>query len=277
MSLKIELVIPIIGHFEETHKVLQSWKKCAGEDYTTTIVDNGSTEEGVTEFSSPIVDRVIAPGRNLGLTDSLLWSFEENDSDIYVFTHSDVLAWQEDWVHMLKEFFGKDDKLGMGGAVGAVGVGQDGGRMATFLRFIGKEWGKCSCHEQVWQHHGEWTPDEGIYSATLDGCVLFVRKSAALEVGLTRFLHHWYDREWPLQMWDAGYTVMTLPFACDHYSGLTANSSEIYARDGMKYITSEGQGPDNAVYLDGLRRWTDKWAYRLPAYANSAGKLLWSN
>lgn len=289
--LSIDIVIPVINQHAITERVAKQWLKYASSGYAGKIVliDNNSDpplqdmwDSDLAPISFALSVQIMRNEQNLGLIESLVQALEYSSSDLLIFTHNDLLIWRQDWDLTVESFFLSHPNLGLAGAVGGVGLADDGGRLGTYSRFLGREWGGCECHEVVWQHHGSWTPDEGIPVAVLDGAMMIFRRSALDKVGIDRSypLHHWYDRDISLSFLSAGYHVMVIPLEVDHYSGLTANASPVYHDAAREWLISHGESIPNGnadlgTYLVGERIWRRKWKDRLPVIVDRSFSVRW--
>ncbi len=249
--MKLSLVIPFIDQVDITKHCIETALKNAGSEFELLLIDNGS-DKGTHRKVMPKADNVryIYNAENTGVLPTFKQGFEKTDSDIIGFIHNDVLLHHEGWVQTVINAFESTPKLGLAGIFGAVGIGDNGGRIRSMSQMLGKEWGKCECHEVAWQHHSELL--DGMHPAViLDGVGMFFSREAANSLMNTdmfdswRAPHHFYDRIIPLKLIDGGYKIATIGLQFDHWSGATANSSEKYAATGLKWLT------ENATLTEG--------------------------
>lgn len=221
---------------------------------------------------------------NKGVLSSFPQGLELAKGDIIAFIHSDVLLWDEGWDERIAEAF-KNKQIGLIGLFGAVGVGNNGGRVRSQSNMLGKEWGKCEGVEFAWQHHSEHVT--GLVPATiLDGVGMFFSREALQSLTETdmfdswRAIHHFYDRIIPLKLIDKGYKVATLGIGFDHWSGITANASKVYEATGKKWLIEnnsyrEDVNIDKQIYDIAERQFMDEFQRRLPCTVDSNWDYIW--
>lgn len=288
--MKLSLVIPFIDTEDITKHCVETAVKNAGNDFELVLIDNGSepdVAERMTVFAYDLNHNTqyIRNLENIGVLPSFKQAFDKTDSDIICFIHSDVLLHTPDWVNKVEQMFSEVPKLGLAGIFGAVGVGENGGRIRSQSNMLGKEWGKCECHEIAWQHHSEHL--EGYApAAILDGVGMFFSREAANSLIETdmfdswRAPHHFYDRIIPLKLIDKGFKVATIGLGFDHWSGATANSSEKYTKSGAKWLTDNGydilaDGVDRSIYLIAETQFFKEFGHRIPCYVHADWQYEW--
>jgi glycosyltransferase involved in cell wall biosynthesis len=251
--MKVSLVVPYIDQLDKVALCLQTAHKNAGAGYELVTINNGSE----VPLSSALVDNnenvFINNEVNLGVLPTFKQGYENATGDIILFIHSDVLIHETDWVPKLQGIFEQLPDLGLGGFLGARGIGENGGRIDVSSNLRGEVWGGCDCHDIAAKHHGELI--EVVTPATVvDGLgMAFRRETLQRLVDETdvfadwRAPHHFYDKILSLKVIQLGYKVATIPFACDHYSGATANHSQIYQDTMKKWLADHGnEVTDNA-------------------------------
>lgn len=286
--MKVSLIIPFIDEPEVTKHCLETACKNAGSDFELLLIDNGSDKNYLPEFQKVIGKKPrILQIRNLTNIGVLL-TFKQGfmaSGDIIGFIHNDVLLHEENWVQKVSDAFEGNPHLGLVGIFGALGVGNNGGRVRPQSNMLGLEWGKCECHPVAWQHHSEYI--EHLAPATiLDGVGMFFSRDAAQELIRTdmfdswRAPHHFYDRIIPLKLIDKGFLVGTLPLGFDHWSGATANSSEKYAETGKAWLESQNtynpaEPVDKQIYDIAERQFFDEFGARIPCSVDQAWNYTW--
>lgn len=281
--MKLTLVVPFIDQLDITKHCVETALKNAGQDFELLLIDNGSDKYSATTFPKEV--RIIKNKENSGVLATFKQGFQETDSDIVGFIHNDVLLHGENWVKQVIDAFTTVPKLGLAGIFGAVGVGDNGGRIRSQSNMLGLEWGKCGCHEVAWQHHSEFMPTISP-AAILDGVGMFFSRDAANSLMATdmfdawRAPHHFYDRIIPLKLIDRGFRVATVGVGFDHWSGATANSSEKYAETCRKWLEAtgnliEGAPMDQQVYNIAERQFFNEFGHRIPCYVHSDWNYEW--
>jgi glycosyltransferase involved in cell wall biosynthesis len=288
--MTLTLVIPYIDQVEITSHCIETAAKNAGSPFELLLIDNGSDKSYLTKFKKLVKDtpatiRIIHNKENTGVLATFKQSFENTDSDIICFIHNDVLIHEVDWVSRVINAFESTPKLGLAGIFGAVGVGDNGGRVRSQSKMLGLEWGNCECHSVAWKHHSEYL--DGLSPATiLDGVGMFFSREAANSLLATdmfdswRAPHHFYDRIIPLKLIDKGFKVATIGLGFDHWSGATANSSEKYVETGVEWLKSqnkfiEGANVDQQIYNIAEQQFFNEFGNRIPCSADSDWNYLW--
>jgi len=294
--MKLALVIPFIDAWDITKRCLEKVNENSGSETEVWLIDNGSKDyyskdilkiltkfgEGEGHLTSVHIKR---NDTNLGVLPTFKQGLQFPDADIICFIHNDVLIQEKGWDEKVKGIFEANPKLGLAGLFGAVGVGDNGGRVRSMSKMQGAEWGKCECHEVAWQHHSEYL--DGLHPATiLDGVGMFFRREA-LEALVNsdmfaewRAPHHFYDRIMPLKLIDMGWKVATIGIGFDHWSGATANSSEIYNESGKQWLIEHGgydetKPVDQQIYDIAEEQFFDEFGHRLPCSVDSNWNYLW--
>jgi glycosyltransferase involved in cell wall biosynthesis len=293
--MKLSLVIPFIDNVDITKHCIETAVKnvklgstfC---DFELVLLDNGS-DKANSKIIKKYADAMAADGlfirneENVGVLPSFKQAFQETDSDIICFIHNDVLIHQEDWVNMVVHAFTTVPNLGLAGIFGAVGVGENGGRIRSQSQMLGLEWGACQCHSVAWQHHSEFM--DGISpAAILDGVGMFFSRQAANNLMETdmfdswRAPHHFYDRIIPLKLIDKGFKIATIGLGFDHWSGATANSSGKYITTGLNWLKEnnkyvEGEAVDSQIYNIAEQQFFGEFGKRIPCYVHSDWNYEW--
>lgn len=295
--MKLALVIPFIDNWDVTKRCLEKVNENSSPDTEVWLIDNGSEKR----YHNEVLD-ILSPfnklgGRignvhykfndeNSGVLATFKQGLELTDANIICFIHNDVLLQEKDWDTKVKGVFEANEKLGLVGIFGAVGVGDNGGRVRSQSKMLGQEWGKCDCHEFAWQHHSEYL--DGLHPATiLDGVGMFFRRDALQSLAETdmfddwRAPHHFYDRIMPLKLIDKGWKIGTLGVGFDHWSGATANSSEIYNATAKQWLEDQGiyeedKPADQQIYNLAEHQFFQEFGKRIPCTVDSNWNYHWT-
>ena len=119
---------------------------------------------------------------------------------------------------LLKGYFTTDPKLGMVVSMGCEQADANGGRSRCYCSF-----------RQDGIRHGRRPSKEGNFVAMADGCFLAMRRSIMDACGIPDLrlpVHHFYERDWILEMVTRGYRAKVIPLDADHLSGKTACQPE---------------------------------------------------
>lgn len=265
--MKVSLVIPFIEQYDVLIPTIQHAVDNAGSEFELVLISNNplpakdwSMIEKSYDHTYPKTHMVVNP-QNIGVLPTYKQGYEQSEGDIVFYIHSDVLIHEKGWVAQLSKAFEEDPILGLVGIFGARGIGTDGGRMYSMSNMQGKEWGGCECHSIAAYHHGELI-DTLRPSVILDGVGMAWRRETLKKLvdntdafAEWRAPHHFYDKILSLKTIENGYRVATIPLAFDHYSGATANRSEIYKKTMGDWLKAH-----NAPYTEGSE---DEGIYQL--------------
>lgn len=293
-AINVSLVIPFIDNWEITERCLQKIAETTSQDTEIILIDNGSYsryDEDALHILRNFKDvqYKINP-ENTGVLQTFKQGLLQSRGKVVCFIHNDVLIQEDGWDEKVSAIFEAEQRLGLAGLFGAVGVGDNGGRVRSMSKMLGVEWGKCECHDVAWQHHSEYL--DGIHPATiLDGVGMFFKREA-LEALVNsdmfaewRAPHHFYDRIMPLKLIDKGWKVATIGIGFDHWSGATANSSEKYNHTAAEWIESQGigsyqwaldKGPDYLIYRKAEDQFFNEFGKRIPCNVDSNWNYHWT-
>lgn len=297
-EVKLSLVIPFVDSWDVMRRCLEKVAENSNPETEVWLIDNGSDPRQDYPYYDEALD-ILSKFKsahyrrnpnNTGVLATFKQGLELSQGSIVCFIHSDVLLQEKDWDRKVIGIFENDPKLGLAGLFGAVGVGDNGGRVRPMSKMLGEEWGKCDCHEVAWQHHSEYL--DGVHPATiLDGVGMFFRREALESLTLTdmfadwRAPHHFYDRIMPLKLIDKGWKIATIGIGFDHWSGATANSSEKYIETAARWIESQDiggyqwaldKGPDGIVYDQAERQFFNEFGKRIPCNVDSNWNYHWT-
>jgi glycosyltransferase involved in cell wall biosynthesis len=285
----LSLVIPFIDTWDITSKCLQKVAENSTKDIEVWLIDNGSEQRYYDQALSILdgfnVHYVVNPV-NVGVLPTFKQGLALSQSEVICFIHNDVLLQEKDWNEKVSGIFEAVPDLGLAGLFGAVGVGENGGRIRSMSKMLGVDWGKCECHEVAWQHHSEYL--DGIHPATiLDGVGMFFSRKALQSLVESdmfadwRAPHHFYDRIMPLKLIDKGFKIATIGTGFDHWSGATANSSQTYNDTAKAWLENRGsydpsQPADQQIYNLAEKQFFDEFGKRLPCTVDSTWNYHWT-
>jgi len=286
----ISLVIPFIDTWVVTKRCLEKVAENTTGDTEIVLIDNGSEKSYKDEADAILKDLnlvYVFNNKNIGVLPTFKQGLEKSSGEIVCFMHNDVLLQERGWDEKVAGVFADNERLGLAGLFGAVGVGDNGGRIRSMSKMQGAEWGICACHEFAWQHHSEYL--DGMHPATiLDGVGMFFRREALEDLVNSdmfadwRAPHHFYDRIMPLKLVDKGWKVATIGIGFDHWSGATANSSTVYNDTATEWLKSqdkyeEGRPVDQQVYDIAEQQFFAEFRHRLPCTVDSNWNYHWQS
>lgn len=287
--MKVTLCVPFVDTWDITKHCIEKIVENTTEPIELIMIDNGS-DENYKDRMQKLTDNGLIEfvykrnSENLGVLPTFKQGLEKATGDIICFIHSDVLIQERGWSEQVREAFEQNAQLGLAGLFGAVGVGNNGGRVRSQSNMLGKEWGACECHTEAWMHHSEHMT--GISPATILDAVgmFFSRKALESLVNSDMFAdfrppNHFHDRIMPLKLIDMGYKIATIGIGFDHYSGATANSSDNYRQIAKKWCEDHGvattDAPDQDVYNEAERLFFKEFGSRLPCTVDSNWNYIW--
>ena len=288
--MKISLIVPYIDTWPITKRCIEKINENSDPDTEVILIDNGSAEHYDNRILDVLAKQNEQGGRlrnvrihrnddNTGVLATFKQGLELSTGDVICFIHNDVLIQEQGWDIKVSDVFASVHDLGLAGLFGAVGVGNNGGRIRSQSKMLGLEWGACECHDVAWKHHSEYL--DGLSPATiLDGVGMFFSRKALTDLTYTdmfddwRAPHHFYDRTIPLKLIDRGYKIATIGIGFDHFSGQTANSSTTYFDTGKKWLESQSKYDpskpvDQQIYNIAEEQFFSEFGNRLPATVDS--------
>lgn len=251
----IDVIIPHINKPELLEKCLKLYAETCDKSLTRVLViDNGSDEP----LKNDIYGDIIRFEDNLGMIQSLEVAKQHSTAEILIYTHSDMFYYEKGWDHKVMEAFRKDEKLGLLGTVGGMEASPDGGR------------GSMYCSFRNGHLHGTQTPEGVHYVALLDGCSLMFRRTAldSFEIDKTFFPHHFYDKDWCLEVLTRGWRVGVIAMDCEHLGGQITIGGQKYQGWATDYLKKHNiqtkETGDNYFYQQNEKRYMEKWRSLLP-------------
>jgi len=292
--LKVSLVIPYIIENEQQSKIVTRCIDVAAagatkEDTEIVLIDNGSPIS-LTFTAHQRISKIKYNAENVGVVQTFKQGYEAADGDLICFIHSDVLLHEIGWDTRIAATFSGNDRLGLAGLFGAKILHPNGGRELCMSNMLGKEWGKCGCHQQSALHHG--MLEQGVRPVSMfDGVGLFFRREALRQlVEETDFCadwrapHHFYDRIVGCKIAiDLGWHMAVIGIGFDHWSGATGNASNIYAETSRKWLEKnghaiiEGQPMDLHIYNIAEQQFFKEYTHRLPLLVDESYNYTWKN
>ncbi len=265
MTKSMLLSIPIMGEFSDTKPFWGALLHTISGPLDLLVIDNGAFRPVEDKLHRPdyFLENFIKPhwpgdvfyhpqDDNLGVIQSMQYTFEGFEHDILAFLHNDVYIYGSYWDLAVKEIFEKEEKCGLVGFFGAVGVSEHSGRFHVLNNMLEAE------------VHGMRVDDKPYEVAVLDGLSMFASREMLAErdgVDTEFAIHHFYDLDLSLESIDRGYRNFYIPIPIHHQSGLTATRPFFNEWANQKY------GMDHAeqvLYQNNLALWKKKWAHRLP-------------
>ena len=284
--MAITLVIPATDQHDFTKRCIESVYENAEGELEIILIDNGSEERYTKEFTN-VPHRTLRESHNRGVLHTFKQGIKAASHDIVCFIHNDTLIHEKGWNVRIEQAFKDDPQLGLAGLLGARALHKDGGRMGVMSHMLGKEYGKCECHDPAALHHGELMTNIAP-AAVLDGVGLFFRRSALLKVAARtnvfaadRPLHHWYDRNFSANFLEQGWHVAVIGIQFDHFSGATANTSDSYRKAAEEWAERNGKpivedNPDLTMYRIGEEQFIREWSPRLPVGVGPNYEVTWA-
>ncbi len=261
MEIKIDVIIPHINKQELLNQCLQLYKDTCDAQLTNVIViDNGST----VPLTNDIFGTVIRYENNLGMIQTLLEAKKLSKAEILIYNHSDMFIYEKGWDKKVYEAFCNDSKLGLLGVVGASVAADNGGRSDVLCSFRGGH------------VHGIQTPAGCHYVALLDGCCMMFRRAAldSFTIDETFYPHHFYDKDWSLEVLTHGWHVAVIDMDCQHLNGQVANA-ETYQKWATDFVKEKGIDTqfhgDLFFYYENEKKYLSKWKHLLPIIVNKNG------
>lgn len=262
--MKIDVILPHIDKQELLDKCLSFYKENCNPEITNVIViDNGST----VPLKNEIYGSVVRVEDNLGMIQSLVFAKKISKADILIYSHSDMFYYDKDWDKKVVKAFTDDEKLGLLGTVGGSIAMTDGGR------------GDMYCSFTDFYNHGAKTPEKIPYVALLDGCSMMFRRTAldSFEIDETFYPHHFYDKDWSLEVLTHGWKVGVIDVSCAHLStGVTSGIG--YSNWADNYLAKRGiemeTSGNHYFYLENEKKYLKKWMPLLPIYVQKDGSYI---
>lgn len=250
--MTIDYFVPAIGQQDLVSQceMVVAFNQSSDDSARFVVVDNGS-EIPIESYE------LIRNDENLGMVKTLRQCMDNSSADILIYAHSDFRLREEAWDSRISEQFERDEKLGMVVAMGCRKAERNGGRSGCFCSFDGDV-------------HGKYPSDNGNFVAMVDGCFLAMRRSIMDICGIPdlRFPpHHFYERDWVLEMVTRGYRAKVIPMQCSHLSGRTACQPEC-----QEWFNKHGG--EQSIYNEAERMYLAKWGHLLPVHCDDAGNYF---
>jgi glycosyltransferase involved in cell wall biosynthesis len=247
----IDYFIPVIGQQNQLDECLLHLARNLDNFERTQIhvIDNGSDEPIYVDPHVRNFVRLHRQDKNLGMVESLIFAMRNSSADLLVYSHSDFLIYEAGWDTTLRTYFEADEKLGLIGVVGAAVAAENGGRGDVMCSFIDG------------YKHGEQTPVGVHPCALLDGCFMAFRRKALDAVGVDRTFkpHHFYDKDWSLNILFGLWRVGVMSLYCAHRGGQVSCRPEY-----QNWAKGVSAGGDQDFYFENERKYIDKWKHVLP-------------
>lgn len=260
--MKIDVIIPHINKPALLEKCLNLYKENCDPAITNVIVIDNASEP---PLQNNIYGSVVRYPDNLGMIKSLEEAKKMSTADILIYTHSDTFYYEKGWDAKVVKAFEANPKLGLMGIVGGAVASPDGGR------------GNMYCSFRNGHLHGNQTPEGIHFVALLDGCSLMFRRTAldSFEIDKAFYPHHFYDKDWCLEVLTRGWNVAVIAMDCEHLGGQITIGGQHYQQWADEYLTKNKietkETGDIYFYLENEKRYIDKWKHLLPIVVNADG------
>lgn len=260
--MKIDVIIPHINKPALLEKCLGLYRDNCNPDITNVIViDNGSEPP----LENNIYGSVVRYPDNLGMIKTLEEAKKMSTAEILCYTHSDTFYYEPGWDAKVVEAFQADPKLGLIGIVGGTQATADGGRSNMYCSF------------RNGHMHGNQTPPGLHYVALLDGCSLIFRREAldSFEIDKGFYPHHFYDKDWCLEVLTRGWKVAVMAMDCEHLGGQITIGGQHYQKWANHFLEENKidthQNGDQYFYTENEKRYINKWKDKFPISVNKDG------
>lgn len=287
---KVSLVIPYIIENQQQYQIINRCIEVAAANATDEntefiLIDNGSPVS-LTFTHNPKIAKIQYNEENIGVLPTFKQGYEISTGSVTCFIHSDVLLHEVGWDRRILATFGGNDRLGLAGLFGAKILHPNGGREICMSNMLGQEWGKCGCHPQAAGHHGN--VERGLQPVSIfDGVGLFFKRECLQQLveqtdmfAEWRAPHHFYDRIVGCKVVELGWHMAVIGIGFDHWSGATANSSELYNKTGKKWLEAQGmydpnQVVDIQIYHIAEKQFFSEYSNKLPLTVDNSYNYRW--
>ena len=271
--MSLSILVPFVNGYGLLKAVIESLERnIVLPDTEIVALDNGSTD-GVVDLPPSCSARIVSVAENIGNYPvfAMSLSLVSPNCDLIAIFHSDLFIHERGFDRRIREAFTRHSDLGLLGFVGSNEIDSAGGRgSGTVSNFRG-----FTTHggARVWtgspaEAHGR--RSAGLErAAVVDGCAMVFRASVLKSIPqLPHFPpHHFYDRLLSCQVMERGFRVGVLGIGCDHISGQTTNSSNIYFALAKKWCgihlgLTKSQNWDHEIYRQAEARWLHEYRDR---------------
>lgn len=209
----VYIVIVNWNGWRDTIECIDSLRKLTYSKYRVVVVDNGSTDESISELQTYPYINLITTGKNLGFSGGnnvgIRWAMEQEVEFILLLNNDTVVA-----PDLLDAFVEVANRHPHVGAMAAKIYYFD---QPEVLWFAG---GKVTNHLDCPGHLGGGEKDQGQYDQICDtlfinGSAFFARAKAISDVGLLdeRYFYTFEDADWTMRFLQAGYRCLYVPQA----------------------------------------------------------------
>jgi glycosyltransferase involved in cell wall biosynthesis len=242
----LSVVIPVKDMQELTEECITHLNNFSEGPIDIIVVDNGSEEPFISEFSNV---KVIRNSKNVGFWPSMMQGLEVAESQYVLMMHNDVLVWEKKFDRIIIDEFVINDRLGAVGFFGGRGVDIQGGRGHPEGNMLGKKYGTPQ------NQHGHLLTMQ--HPAVVFDSLAVCLNKAVLPLIDPKTIppHHWTDRLLCLRIIRAGFHCLTVGIAFDHGGGFTSTTSSMntFSEDWCREKNLELDGTwENTLYNYGL-------------------------
>jgi GT2 family glycosyltransferase len=251
--MTLDIVIPTIGAQELLDETIKLYKQTTVTKPNIIVIDNGS--------SPPINNATVHNSDNLGMIQTLIQAKSLSNADLLMYTHVDMQFYEHGWDKKVTDVFEQNPKIGLLGVVGGIMADTNSGRGSEILVFS-------SIQNTSGKFEGIPTPIDSAfqYVILLDGCCMIFRREALNKIIIDeKYLpHHFYDKEWCLQMIMAGYNNAVFPVKCAHLGGRVANQEAFQTWATKKINSLQSISGDQYFYNYNKQLYLNNWIPILP-------------
>ena len=236
--MKITIGVPVLNQFELTleflKKLLSSTKSATelcNKSLEIILVDNGSIsslEEFLRNKCPELFNnnlQIIRNATNIGVRESLNQIWNQSSGDVIVYTHNDVMFYEQGWDSKIRIAFADNPEAGIVGAYGAKGIGTSNIYEAPYEMNQLARNGNVSNGRMDQSIHGFRNLKRKYENvAVFDGYFLAIKKELLDKTkGFSDILpqHHNYDNLICVQSLENGYENIVVGLDLDHLGGRT--------------------------------------------------------
>lgn len=253
MKHKLAIGLPVLNKHDLAEQAIQSFTRHAEKYVPFFVFDNGSD----TIFNSG--DYNLRSETNQGLPKAMNAILDLNEqekiAEYIVFTHTDVIMYEENWDELVERHLSED--VGVLGFFGALGIGTaDIYRTPYVMQQLARQapiaGNKCKLSPNIHGHRQFY--EDARQVAVLDGFCLIVKHDMRF---WNDSIHHMYDNDICLQSWQMNRKVLCLNCNVDHLGGQTDVSQDWTKGTGKtkQEIHAESHVPFYEKYRNMLPFW----------------------
>lgn len=236
--MKITIGIPVLNQFELTSKFLKhlfdstsSTKEDPNKSFEIILVDNGSSKklEDHLKYRCPELFfkniHIIRNEVNVGVRESLNQVWKKASGDIIVYTHNDVIFYDQGWDNKIRIAFAENKDAGIVGAYGAKGIGTSNIYQSPYeMSQLARHGNVSNCRMDKGVHGFRNLKSKYENVAVFDGFFMAIKKELLDKTkGFSDILpqHHNYDNLICVQSLERGYENIVVGLDLNHLGGRT--------------------------------------------------------